>query len=264
MDVALRDGAFRATLGFPERQLSATAQGTVAAGGAIQLARAEIAAREGSVTATGAIGPAGLDVRAQGRLPLDVLPSLRPEIRDAGACSELSLRASGTPAAPVLSGEGAIRGGRLLLRDRAETLRDIEARFGLSAQGIQLHDASAVMGGGRLQARGDAALDGRAIGAYRVHVSARDVSLVTIEGLSSAWDADLDLSGRGGEAWLQGGARLVRGVYTRDLSLLSLALSRPRPEAAMDEGRLHLLVRVRLDDNLAVRTRTAICAPAAR
>jgi translocation and assembly module TamB len=83
------------------------------------------------------------------------------------------------------------------------------------------------------------------------------VSLVTIDGLSSTWDADLDLSGRGGEAWLQGGARLVRGVYTRDLSLLSMALAPSRREEAVEEGRLHLLVRVRLDDNLAVRTRTA-------
>ncbi len=256
-DLTLRAGALRGALAFPERQLAANVEGAIAADGALRLARAEVTAREGTLTATGGIGPAGLDLRAQGRLPLDVLPSFSPAIRDGGGVLEIAARASGALAAPVLSGEGAVRGGRLLLRDRPETLRDIEARFALSPQGIQLREATATMGGGRLTARGDAALDGRAIGAYRVHVSARGVSLVTIEGLSSAWDAELDLSGRGGEAWLQGGARLVRGVYTRDLSLLSMALSRPRPEAAVSEGRLHLLVRVRLDENLAVRTRTA-------
>ena len=256
-DLTIRGGALRGTLAFPERQLAANVEGAVAADGALRLARAEVIAREGTLTATGTIGPAGLDLRAQGRLPLDVLPSFSPAIRDAGGVLEIAARASGALAAPVLSGEGAVRGGRLLLRDRPETLRDIEARFALSPQGIQLREATATMGGGRLTARGDAALDGRAIGAYRVHVSARAVSLVTIEGMSSAWDADLELSGRGGQAWLQGGARLVRGVYTRDLSLLSMALSRPRPEAAVSEGRLHLLVRVRLDENLAVRTRTA-------
>ena len=119
------------------------------------------------------------------------------------------------------------------------------------------------MGGGRPQARGDLALDGRALGPYRLHAAARGVSLVTIDGLSSTWDADLDSSGRAGDAWLQGGARLVRGVYTRDLSLLSMARCRGRgPRRRSRRAACACSSAMRLDDNpRATRPRTS--APAA-
>jgi translocation and assembly module TamB len=77
------------------------------------------------------------------------------------------------------------------------------------------------------------------------------------DGLSAVWDADLELAGAGARAYLSGEARLVRGSYTRDLSLLSL-VSAGKPEAAADRPPALLLqVRVRLDDGLAVRNRAA-------
>jgi translocation and assembly module TamB len=114
------------------------------------------------------------------------------------------------------------------------------------------------MGGGRLQARGDVALQGWWPGAYRFKVQAQDVSLSQINGFSSAWDADLDLSGITREAQLTGRARLVRGAYRRDLSVLSLVLSPAQADTAAPTGTpLRLRVRVDLDDNLVVRSRAA-------
>ncbi len=176
--------------------------------------------------------------------------------RDRGHARSLAAR-FGTLAAPAFVGDGAIHRGSVLLRDRPEALRDIEARFVLSTQGVQVRDATASMGGGRLQAQGDIALQGWQPGAYRFKLQAKDVALGQIEGFSSAWDADLELSGITREAQLTGRARLVRGVYGRDLSVLSLVLS-PAHAAAVDPATpLRLRVRVDLDDNLVVRSRTA-------
>ena len=49
----------------------------------------------------------------------------------------------------------------------------------------------------------------------------------------------------------------MRGVYSRDLSIVSLALSPTRAAAADTGTPLRLRVRVDLDDNLTVRGRIA-------
>ena len=227
--------------------------------GGFSLADFRLAAKpEGLVFGGGTLGPDGkLDARASAHIPLAMLAALLPEIREVGGVLDLSLRAAGTLAAPALAGDGTIHRGNLLLRDRPDTLRDVEARFGLSSQGVQLRDATGTLGGGRIQARGDLALRGWQPAGYRFKLQAQNVAVSQIEGFSSAWDADVELSGITREAQIEGRARLVRGAYRRDLSLLSLALSPTRAAAAETGTPLRLRVRVDLDDNLVVRSRAA-------
>lgn len=232
-------------------------QGRWAQGG-FSLAEFRLAAkRDGFVTGAGTLGADGkLDGRASGQIPLATVGATRPEIRELTGVLELSVRASGTLAAPTFVGDGAIHRANLLLRDRPEALRDIEARFTLSRQGVQVRDATASLGGGRVNAQGDLALQGWKPGAYRFRLQARDVAVGPIEDFSSAWDADLELSGITREAQLTGRARLARGVYRRDVSVLSLVRSPAQAAAAEPTTPLRLRIRVDLDDNLVVRSRT--------
>ncbi|HYB44756.1 MAG TPA: translocation/assembly module TamB domain-containing protein, partial [Candidatus Methylomirabilis sp.] len=227
--------------------------------GGLSLAEFTLAARkEGLVSGAGVLGADGkLDARASAHVPLAMLAALRPEPREIGGVLDLSLRASGSAAAPTFSGDGAIHRGNLLLRERPETLRDVEARFSVSAQGVQLREATASVGGGHVQARGDLALRGWQLAGYRVKLQAQNVALGLAEGFSSAWDADLELSGITREAQIEGRARLVRGLYSRDVTLLSMLLSPSRATAADTGTPLRLRVRVDLDDNLVLRSRTA-------
>jgi autotransporter translocation and assembly factor TamB len=226
--------------------------------GGFSLAEFRLAAkRDGFVTGAGTVGTDGkLDGRASAQIPLAALGATRPEISELTGVLELSVRASGTLAAPAFVGDGAIHRANLLLRDRPEALRDIEARFTLSRQGVQVRDATASLGGGRVRAQGDLALQGWKPGAYRFKLQARDVAVGPIEDFSSAWDADLELSGITREAQLTGRARLARGVYRRDVSVLSLVLSRGQAVAVEPGTPLRVRVRVDLDDNLVVRSRT--------
>jgi len=227
--------------------------------GGLAVAEFRLAGKKaGFVSGAGTVSADGrLDGRAVAQLPLAMLAAVRPEIREAGGTLDLTVRASGAVAAPTLVGDGAIHRGSLVLRDRPETLRDIEARLALSTQGVQLKDATATMGGGRLQAQGALALQGWQPGGYRFQVQAKDVALGQIEGFSSAWDADLELSGFTREAQLTGKARLARGAFRRDLTVLSLVLA-PAHAATVDPTTpMRLRVRVDLDDNLVVRSRTA-------
>ncbi len=227
--------------------------------GGFSIADFRLTAKQGGfVAGAGTVGADGkLDGRATAQLPLAMLGAMRPEIREIGGTLDLSLRAFGTLAAPAFLGDGAVHRGHVLLRDRPEALHDIEARLVFSTQGVQVRDATAAMGGGRLQAQGDIALQGWQPAAYRFKLQAKDVAVGQIEGFSSAWDADVELSGITREAQLTGRARLVRGAYRRDLSVLSLVLA-PAQAAAVDPGTpLRLRIRVDLDDNLVVRSRTA-------
>jgi translocation and assembly module TamB len=226
--------------------------------GGLSLSTFRLSGRNGLVSGAGTLGADGkLDARASAQVSLAALAAVRPEIRDLGGALDLSLRASGTLAAPSFAGDGAIHRGHLLLRDRPETLRDLEARLSLSGQGLRLIEATGSLGGGRVQAAGDLALRGWQPQAYRVRLQARNVAVAAIEGFSSAWDADLELSGLTGQAQLAGRTRLVRGLYNRELSILSLALSPSRAPAAETGPSLRLRVRVDLDDNLVVRNRAA-------
>jgi autotransporter translocation and assembly factor TamB len=228
------------------------------ANGQVSLESFRMTAREGEVSGAGTLAADGkLDARVSARVPLAMLAAMRPEVSESGGLLDLSVRASGSLGAPTFTGDGAIHGGSLLLRGRPEILRGLEARVSLSSQGVRLSEATGTIGGGRVRARGDLALRGWQPGGYRVRLQAKNVSVGRIEGFSSAWDADLELSGITREAQLQGRARLVRGLYNRDLSILALATSRSAAPVADTGPGLRLSVRVDLNDNLVVRNSLA-------
>jgi translocation and assembly module TamB len=132
----------------------------------------------------------------------------------------------------------------------------VRARFTVSLGGLRLVDASAAFGGGTLAARGDVALAGVRVRGYRVEVTARRVAVQPLDGLHTTWDADLEMVGGPERGQVRGEARLLRGRYDRDLSLVQLLLER-RPAGAPTTGGLHLDVRLALQDNLTVTTDVA-------
>jgi hypothetical protein len=122
---------------------------------------------------------------------------------------------------------------------------------------VRIVKASATVGGGSLNAAGEVGIAEGRVGDFRVAVTARRVDLSLLEGLETEWDADLELVGFGPRSLLRGEARLVRGLYARDISLLRMLIER-RPAAglASDAG-VHLDLRANLDDKIIVRTALA-------
>jgi autotransporter translocation and assembly factor TamB len=228
--------------------------------GTVHVDRLRLASTAGEVSASGAVRDDGrLDLTASGRFPLGVLAALRPEILESGGTLQAVARVGGTTAAPELAGEGTIEDGRVTLRDYPDTVRAITARLLASPSGVRVVEATATIGGGQLRASGDVALGNGGVRGFRLDLGARRVVVAPTEGLTSTWDADLELVGAPARAQVRGEARLLRGLYTSDLSLLRLLLERRPAAGAPSAGAaaLHLDLRIRLDDQLAVRSALA-------
>ncbi len=226
--------------------------------GILHVESAEVAGHIGTLSATGAVHDGGrLDIQARGRIPLAVLASLRPEVREATGILTATVKIAGTTSTPEATGEGTISDGLILLRDYPEALRGVRAELRASPNAVRIVRASATVGGGSLNAGGEVRIAEGRVGDFRVAITARRVDLSQLEGLETAWDADLELVGFGPRALLRGEARLVRGLYARDISLLRLLLER-RPAGGGPTGTgVHLDLRANLDDNIVVRTALA-------
>ena len=224
----------------------------------VSMERLSLTSRLGAVTASGALTDTGaLDVTADGQIPLAILPAFRPELLEADGVADARLRIGGTIAAPAMTGDGTLRDGRLALRDYPDPIRDLRARFTISPRGARVTEATATLGGGQLRANGEVVIGEDGTGTYRFTIAAREVAATSLTDLQTVWDADLDVAGRGPRAFVRGEARLLRGLYTRDISLLRELLQRRPVRVESREGGVHLDIRVLLQDNLVARTSLA-------
>ncbi|HET9489341.1 MAG TPA: translocation/assembly module TamB domain-containing protein [Methylomirabilota bacterium] len=222
---------------------------------AVHLDAVEMTGALGTLSAGGAVHDGGrLDIRVRGRIPLTALATLRPEIQEAAGVLAANVRIAGTIAAPEATGDGTISDGLLVLRDYPEALRAVRAELRASPSAVRIVKATATVGGGSLSAAGDVQIQNGQVGNFRVAVTARRIAFAPLEGFDTAWDADLELLGLRARALLRGQARLVRGLYARDISLLRLLLERRPAGGGPTAAGVQLDLSANLDDNLVVRT----------
>jgi translocation-and-assembly-module (TAM) inner membrane subunit TamB-like protein len=224
--------------------------------GRLSVEQLELAGRLGTATAAGWVDDNGtIEGTVRGQVPFALLKVLRADVRDASGRLDLDVRVGGTVTKPALAGRGTISGGLLAVRDFPFVIRDMEGRLALSPARVRIEELKASVGSGTLRATGEAALDGSALGAYQVAVTGRSLGLTPVEGLDTVWNADLMFVGRGARGVVRGEAHLVRGSYTRDLSILPLLVKRGTQEEPIEWGRaIALHVTVYLDENLSVRS----------
>ena len=224
--------------------------------GRLTVEQLELAGRLGTATAAGWLDDSGtIEGTVRGQVPFALLKALRSDVRDASGRLDLDVRVGGTVTKPALAGRGTISGGLLAMRDFPFVIRDMEGRLAFSPARVRIEELKATVGSGTLRATGEAALDGGALGAYQVAVTGRSLGLTPVEGLDTVWNADLTIVGRGARGMVRGEAHLVRGSYTRDLSILPLLVKRGAQEEPLEWGRaVALHVTVYLDENLSVRS----------
>ena len=140
------------------------------------------------------------DVRESARI--DATVALRPV--DLGAVTQAFSRVerakgsltgkigiTGLLRSPDYSGGFELTGGEMVVRGLAVPVSDIELGLKLEAGELEVSRGSARMGNGKLTLSGGAPLRGLQLGAVRLDIAARDLSLPLGDGVHASADADL-------------------------------------------------------------------------
>jgi hypothetical protein len=168
--------------------------------------------------------PAPLDLRFQSTISASWINLVVPNVDVSGTVNALA-SVRGTLDAPALSGEGELRGARLIVPGMASALDEIEGVFLLYNDRLVLDGLRARFGGGSVRASGQVALPGGGRSfSYRLDMVAQGVSLRYPSCCISRGDAQIALTSTGQGRQIQGVINLDRVLYFENFELEALPL----------------------------------------
>ncbi len=159
------------------------------------------------------LGTDEVSVGVDGNANLDILQGMFQSLRGSGS-AVVDAEVAGTVRQPVLTGEAAVRDGRIRHISLPHALEDINGRIVFERGGVRFDELVASMGSGPVQLGGRAGVDGFTLGELGITATGRDMQLRFPEGFRSNVDTDLVLRGPPDRPVLAG------GVNVRDAVLL--------------------------------------------
>jgi translocation and assembly module TamB len=209
-----------------------------------------------------------LDLRFQSTLAASWAELFLPGTKVQGGLEVLgSVR--GTAGKPLLSGQGEIRNGQVIVPGLAQAFDGVAGTLSFDRDRIVVDELTARFGGGNLRASGSFSLPGGGREtAYRFDAAATDVSVRFPEFLLNRGNAELSLisNGSGGGRQIVGQVSLQRSLYVEDITvdplllLQRMILQRQRllaPETDDFQSTTQLAITVNGPDALRVRNNLA-------
>ena len=196
-----------------------------------------------------------LDLTGKGKVDLRVLSPLLASAALSGTAT-VDAAVKGTAAAPDARGSVTISGATARLRMMTQSFTGIEANAVLEGNQVRVDKATAVLGGGNINASGTVALAGRGFGTVDMTITGKEIALRYPEGLRSRIQADLKLTGTPGQMLLSGDVRASRALYDRDFQTTSFLASVP-VEDSPALRRIALNINVIARSPLRIRNDTA-------
>ncbi len=239
--------------------LTLTSAGPITASynlGVFRLLPAILQGDTNEIAAEGTLAESALDFKARGVLDLRLLTDIFSVFERPSGTLEFTANFSGSPKAPLLSGNAQIQNGSFLNRAYDLKVRDLAAQADFSNSRILLRSAEATFNEGRIVGQGDARLGGAAT----FQVDLDQVTFTAFQKTPAVTSGSLTLHSDDWKVWQVGGAvDIAKFVFTRTISLDSLLASAKRgtfseeqPEVrAKFDVDLSLDGDVRLDNNLA-------------
>jgi translocation and assembly module TamB len=216
-----------------------------------------------SLTAAGRIALGGpspeYNVRMRGQVNLEVLRNFDPNLTTAGD-SELDLILRGPLTQPELNGQLDLRQASVSLRGLPNGIEGANGRILLSRDRATIEKLTARTGSGTVQLEGWLGFGGEHP-AYGVHATVRQVRVRYPEGVSTTFDANLDLRGSTSNSLLSGSATVSRVSVASNVDVASV-VSRPS-QPMIASGTQNELLRgmqfdVKVDTSQDARLETAL------
>jgi hypothetical protein len=223
---------------------------------------------EGEGTALGLDGDVAIEnnriaLNASGDANLGILQGFFREIRSSGAAS-LRAQIGGALDNPVFSGEATVTDGRIRSAALPHSLQNINGHLSFDAQGIRVDNATAQLGGGRVQFGGRIGLNGFSLGNLDLTATGENMRLRYPEGFRSTIDASLALRGPISSPVLSGDVTVQSGVYTNEfdtnIDIFNLGAgtpSLPAPAAPESNFPLRYDIQINAPSSLQVRNNIA-------
>jgi outer membrane protein assembly factor BamA len=189
----------------------------------------ELRAADASLRIDGGVDLVGRtwDLRGQGGLDLRVLAALGT--LGVTGRSRMDLALAGPWSTPRATGTLQVEDGTLRLRTLAQPLTEIGGLLRVQADELRFEGFRGRLGGGALEAEGQARLTRAGLRDVALALRARDVGLRYPVGLRSRLDADLRLAGDAGALLLTGQVRAPRAFYDLDAVAEHSLFARAQP-----------------------------------
>jgi TamB, inner membrane protein subunit of TAM complex len=208
---------------------------------------------------------APLDLRFQSTIAASWAELFLPDYKIEGGLDVLGA-VRGTAGSPLLSGQGEIRGAQVIVPELAQAFEDVHGFLSFNRDRIFLDELRARLGGGTLLASGSLDLPkaDRSL-AYRLNISARDISLRYPEYLLNRGNAEVALIGSDLGRQIVGQVDVERSLYVEDVPVdlvqfIQSLFQRQRLELAETgdfEANTQLNLAIRGPDALRVRNNVA-------
>ncbi len=231
------------------------------AGGRLEVQSLTFRGPETELSATGWVGPRALDMTVSGALDMRLLEALVPDLERTGGRLEFQGQASGALNKPSLAGEATLTDGRLSLRGRPVTLRNLAGQATFTEQGVLLKSLRGLLNEGRARASGEITLKQLQPDRLSLVAELEDVTYRYTDDLPITASGALQLTGTPDAVLLAGDIDILRLRYQKGLelesvlknlgrrSVLPTTADKPREFLTFDV-RVHLK-DVRVDNNLA-------------
>lgn len=212
--------------------------------------------------ATGWVGPKHLDLTVRGGMDVRALEALVPDLERTGGRVQFQAQASGSMDKPSLAGDAQLTDGRMALRGRPVSLRNLAGQATFTEHGVLLKGFRGLLNEGSVRASGEIALKQLRPDKLVVVAELEDVTYRVADDLPITTSGDLQLTGTPDAMLLAGDIELSKVRYQKGLELDTMLKNLGRRSAALTTSadkprefltydvRVHLK-DVRVDNNLA-------------
>ena len=201
-----------------------------------------------------------VSVGVDGNANLDILQGMFQTLRGSGS-AVVDAEIAGAVRRPVLTGQAAVRNGRIRHISLPHALEEINGRIVFERGGVRFDELVASMGSGPVQLGGRAGVDGFELGELGITATGRDMQLRFPAGFRSNVDTDLVLRGPPGRPVLAGTVNVRDAVLLEGLDAASGLFggdgpggNAPAEEVGLPLGfdvRIEAPSSLRIDNNLA-------------
>jgi len=219
------------------------------------------------LSAEGYVGPANIDLKAQGKLDLRLMESFVPQVERTSGQLELSGVLTGTVRQPLLVGSAEVRDAKFGVKGQNIAVRSLSGHAEFSQQRVLLQDFEGFANDGRMKGRGELELGGNGLKEVAINVDLDEVTYAPRADLPATMSGELLFQGKAPKDApfpavynLDGALQVVKMHYTTPLDLESFLQTHvalpPSDETPREWLKLNIEMDcnggdVRLDNNLA-------------